>query len=63
MLSRTVLKHHYKIHEGNTAPNSIETKSTWDRLGITKKHWQSLTNDQRIQMNVEYYDRLDGGES
>lgn len=62
MLSTSVLKHYYKIEKSTISNPSMEiiSQSTWDRLGVTKKYWQSLTNAQRIQLNVEYYDRLDG---
>lgn len=65
MLSRTVLKHQYKT-EGDTIASpsmQIVSQSTWDRIGVSKKFWQSLTREQKTEMNIQYYDRLDGGES
>jgi hypothetical protein len=63
MLSRTVLKHHYKDCGSYQAPNLQDTIPSWERLGFTKKYWKSLTKAQRTELTIQYYDRLDGGES
>ncbi|AFY73547.1 hypothetical protein Syn7502_02280 [Synechococcus sp. PCC 7502] len=61
MLSRTVLKHHYKDC-GSWSPSNQESP-LYARMGFTKQYWQSLTSNQRTQLRSQYFDRLDGGES
>jgi hypothetical protein len=61
MLSRTVLKHHYKDC-GSWSP-ATDDRPLHEKMGFTKKYWKSLSREQRIELTAQYYDRLDGGES
>jgi len=61
MLSRTVLKHHYK--DCSSYNPATDDRPLYERMGFTKKYWQSLTSSDRTQLRSEYFNRIDGGES
>jgi hypothetical protein len=58
MLSRSVLKHHYK-----DCGNQVTTDKTptYEKMGFTKAQWKAFTSEQRHNIRVEYNTRVEGG--